>query len=80
MNIFGEPAAVRAGVGSIDSFSGHADRNELRRYVQDIGGNLKKIFVVHGEQSQALAFGDVLRTLKPRAEVVVPVHRQIVEI
>ncbi len=80
VNIFGEPAAVRAGVGSIDSFSGHADRNELRRYVQDIGGNLKKIFVVHGEQSQALAFGDVLRTLKPRAEVVVPVHRQIVEI
>jgi metallo-beta-lactamase family protein len=30
VNIFGEPHRVRAKVASIDSFSGHADRNEVR--------------------------------------------------
>src|SRR5438046_6311801 len=32
VNIFGEPHIVRAKVCSIDSFSGHADKNELRSY------------------------------------------------
>jgi len=80
VNIFGEPVAVRAQIGSIDSFSGHADKNELRRYVQAITGDIKKISVIHGEETQALAFAETLRTMKPKARVVVPEYRQIVEI
>ena len=38
VNIFGEPHEVRARIASIDSFSGHADKNELRRYVEAISG------------------------------------------
>jgi len=34
VNIFGEPHAVRARIASLDSFSGHADKSELRSYVQ----------------------------------------------
>src|SRR4051812_46521056 len=80
VNIFGEPCEVRAQIASIDSFSGHADKNELRRYVEGISGNLKKICVIHGEESQALAFAETLRALKPQAQVIVPVYQQIVEI
>lgn len=80
VNIFGEPHEVRARVDSIDAFSGHADKNELKRYVQAITGNLKKICVIHGEESQALAFAQTLRSMKPKAQVTVPEYRQIVEI
>jgi metallo-beta-lactamase family protein len=80
VNIFGEPYEVRAQIASLDSFSGHADRNELRRYVGAITGDIKKICVIHGEESQALAFAETLRKLKPKAEVIVPVYQQVVEI
>ena len=79
VNIFGEPHQVRARIVSLDSFSGHADRNELKRYVEGIGGDLKRITVIHGEESQALAFAETLRGLKPKAEVLVPEYKQAVE-
>jgi metallo-beta-lactamase family protein len=79
VNIFGEPHEVRARIASIDAFSGHADMHELRRYVENIGGNLKKIAVVHGEESQCLAFAETLRKIRPAAEVTVPVSGKIME-
>lgn len=80
VNIFGEPHPVRARVASIDAYSGHADKNELRRYVEALTGDIKKITVIHGEESQCLAFADTLRELKPQAEVVVPEYQQVVSI
>lgn len=80
VNIFGEPYEVRARVASLDSFSGHADKSELQDYVKKIGGKIKKIFVVHGEETQALAFGETLRGMKPNAEVLVPEYKQTVTI
>jgi len=80
VNIFGEPYEVRAKVVSIDAWSGHADKNELRRYVQAITGDIRKISVIHGEEAQALAFAETLRQMKPSAEVNVPVYQQVVEI
>ena len=79
VNIFGEPYDVKAQIASIDAFSGHADRTELRRYVEGITGNIKKICVIHGEESQALGFGETLRKMKPNAEVVVPQYLQKVD-
>ena len=80
VNIFGEPYPVRARVASLDAYSGHADKNELRRYVESLTGDLKKISVIHGEESQALAFAETLRGLKPAAEVIVPEYRQTVSV
>jgi len=79
VNIFGEPHAVRARIASIDSFSGHADKHELKRYVGGLTGDIKKIFVVHGEASQAFAFAETLKVMKPKAEVAVPDYRQSFE-
>src|SRR6266850_1861036 len=43
---------------------------------QGFSGNIKKISVIHGEESQCLAFAVTLRKLKPQAEVIVPEYRQ----
>jgi metallo-beta-lactamase family protein len=80
VNIFGEPHEVHAQVASIDSFSGHADKHELRRYVEAITGHIKKIAVIHGEEEQSLAFGETLREMKPKAEVLVPEYQQVWEV
>jgi metallo-beta-lactamase family protein len=79
VNIFGEPYEVRAQVAAIDAFSGHADRHELKRYVERITGDIKKIAVVHGEESQAQAFVETLKRMKPKAEVFAPVYQQVAE-
>lgn len=76
VNIFGEPHQVRARIASLDSFSGHADKNELRRYVDQIQGQIKGIAVIHGEESQALAFGETLRAMRPKAKVIVPEYQE----
>ena len=78
VNIFGEPHRVRAKVSSIDSFSGHADKHELKRYVEGIGGQIKKISVVHGDDPQVSAFAEALQAIKPEAEIVVPDYRQAI--
>jgi len=80
VNIFGEPVAVRAKIAAIDSFSGHADKSELSHYVEGITGDIKKIFCIHGEESQCLAHAETLRAMKPKAEVIVPEYKQAVEI
>ena len=78
VNIFGEPYPVRAKVAAIDAYSGHADKNELRRYVDRLTGNIKKITVIHGEEPQAMAFAETLRQLRPKAEVLVPEYKQVI--
>ncbi len=80
VNIFGDPCDVRAKVVSLDTYSGHADKNELRAYVQRLSGNFKKIFCIHGEEAQCLAHGETLRAMKPQSQVIVPEYRQMVEI
>jgi metallo-beta-lactamase family protein len=80
VNIFGEPHEVRARIASLDSFSGHADKNELLRYLRGVSGDLRQIAVIHGEAEQALAFGATLRNLKPASEVLVPEYLQTMEV
>jgi len=80
VNIFGEPYKVRATVETIDAFSGHADKNELRAWAQQVTGALRGIFVIHGEEEPALAFADTLRSLHPGANVQVPAFAESVEL
>ncbi len=80
VNIFGEPYKVRAAVETIDAFSGHADKNELRLWAEQLTGNLRGIYVVHGEEEPAEAFAATLRELHPGADVRVPVFGDIAEL
>jgi metallo-beta-lactamase family protein len=80
VNIFGDPYAVRAKIVSLDTYSGHADKSELKQYVQRITGNIRRVFCIHGEESQCLAHAETLRAMKPKASVLVPEYQQVVEI
>lgn len=60
VNIFGEPHDLRAEVIVLNSFSGHADRNELLSYIGQFDRkHLRNVFLVHGdpEQEEKLASG-----------------------
>ena len=76
VNIFGKSYDVKAKVESHDAFSGHADRDELIAHVEACTGGMKDIYVVHGEEKSALAFGETLGKLKPNARVTVPVRNE----
>jgi len=70
--IFGVPTRRRAQVIRLNGFSAHADRNDLLSYVRAIRPHPKKVFVVHGEERQSLAFEMTLREEFPGMEVEVP--------
>jgi metallo-beta-lactamase family protein len=54
VRIFGEPREVRAEVVVLNSFSAHADRNELVGYAGQFPvQSVREIFLVHGDADQA---------------------------
>jgi len=71
IKIFGEMVERRAEVESIGGYSAHADKHELRAWVQRLGGPIRRAFVVHGEPDAAQAMGQIL-TEEGVGEVVIP--------
>jgi metallo-beta-lactamase family protein len=63
VRIFGDEFVRRAQVKIINGFSGHADSAELLRWVTAGAKQLRGAYLVHGEESQALAFADKVRAL-----------------
>lgn len=61
VRIFGEEHAVKAKIYVLNSFSAHADRDELREYFGKFTkGTLEKIFLVHGDPDQQEALRSML--------------------
>jgi len=61
VSIFGVNYKVRAHLKSIQSYSGHADYNELLRYLGSQNPDkVKKVFVIHGEEDARTAFANQL--------------------
>jgi metallo-beta-lactamase family protein len=60
VRIFGEEYQLKADVEILQSFSAHADRNDLLEYVKPLKGRVKGIYLVHGEEEQAR---ELLKTL-----------------
>ena len=55
VSILGQKYPVRAHVCSLDSFSGHADHEELLAYFARTGGRKGKVCLVHGEPTATKA-------------------------
>ena len=49
VRILGQDLTIGAETVTIDGYSAHADREELRRWVRDLGGPVKRACCVHGE-------------------------------
>ncbi len=72
VTIFGVSTQRRAQVVRLNGFSAHADRGDLLAYVGSINPLPRKVFVVHGEERQSLAFSMTLQKEFPGMEVEVP--------
>ena len=53
--MMGIEVAVKADIKKINSFSAHADANELIKWVLGFKKKPKKIFIVHGEEKSTIA-------------------------
>ncbi len=61
IKIFGEPCPLNAKVVVMDSFSGHADKNELLQFVMDFKKKPKQVILVHGEEQASLTYAETLK-------------------
>ena len=68
IKLFGEEKMVNADIKTMDSFSAHADRKEMKEFLSN-QTKLKKIYLVHGEIDrqekfktylQAAGFGEII--------------------
>jgi len=61
VNIFGEKHVISCKIKIMDYFSGHADQKELIDYLRlNPKNKLKNIFLVHGEESEAIPLKEKL--------------------
>lgn len=77
VSIFGQPHDVRLRVEKIESFSAHADRDELLAWLKRIR-KVGQIYLVHGEEAQGLALAGRLAAAAFAAQL--PAPRQQVSI
>ncbi len=61
--IFGEPMRLRAEVARLNALSGHADQQELLRWMKPLVPELKKVFLVHGEPAQSAALAEAIHEI-----------------
>jgi metallo-beta-lactamase family protein len=79
VRILGEPHHIEAEVATIDGYSAHAGRDELRRWVKELGGPIQRAFCVHGESESLVAMQKILQEEGVK-EVHVPNHGDKFEI
>ena len=78
--IFGELYKVKVKIESFDGFFGYVDKSELVDYVKSLTGDIKKIFVVHGEEDLSLVFVDTFCQFKSSVKVIVPELNELFEV
>lgn len=65
VRILGDLYPVRARICSLDSFSGHADHQELLEYFHRTGGAKSQVYLVHGEKECTAAMKKALQAFHP---------------
>ena len=61
IKIYGKKIRINAQIKAIGSYSAHADQPQLLNWINNVK-NLKKIFIVHGENEQALEFAKAINS------------------
>ena len=58
VRILGQNYPVKAKIVQLNGFSGHADRDQLLRWLSALKRPPRRVFVVHGEEDSARSFAD----------------------
>jgi len=80
VNILGDEFEVHAGIEILDSFSGHADHDELLGWFDRVQGPKKNVFLVHGEPDRSSALKAALDAKHGESSVKIAVMNQAVEL
>ena len=80
VNILGDEFEVKAEIETLDSFSGHADHDELLDWFSRVGGEKKRVFLVHGEPERSDKLRDALAEQHPTGHIEVARLMQTVEL
>ena len=72
IKLFGEWKFVNAQIEIMDSFSAHADRNEILDFASNQKQSAKKIFLVHGELERQQALRSFLEAHNFKATIEIP--------
>jgi len=76
VSIFGVKYKVKANLANIQSYSGHADYNELLRFLKTQNPEMvRKFFIIHGEEDTRTAFSAQLSNVGFR-DVVIPQYKE----
>ena len=76
IKIFNQMYKVNAEVVILESFSAHADKDDLDEFIKGIKG-LKKIMLVHGEPSQSEAFAERIKTYSDAEPIVMEPEKTV---
>lgn len=79
IRIYGEERSIRAEVFTIDGYSAHADKDELRRWVRDLGGPVARAFCVHGDPDALIGMKAILEE-EGVGQVDIPRHGERFEL
>lgn len=79
VKLFGETIKVNAEIVKLQGISGHADRTGLIKWISSFQPAPEKVFVVHGEESVAEGFAQLLRE-KLALNVDVPNHSSVYDL
>jgi metallo-beta-lactamase family protein len=80
VSILGDEFKVNADIEILDSFSGHADHDELLGWFDRVQGPKKRVFLVHGEPERSSALKAALDVKHTEGRVEVAVMGQQVEL
>jgi len=80
VKIFGKLYKLNAEVVVMNTFSGHADRNDLLNYVDNITPRCKTFVFVHGEEDALGDFANTVKYNRPNARVEIPDRGETIEL
>lgn len=80
VNILGDEFQVHADIEILDSYSGHADHDELLGWFDRVKGPKSRIFLVHGEPERSAALKAALDEKHPEGRVEIAEMNQHVEL
>jgi len=72
LKIFGVMYPMRAERVVLNTYSGHADRNDLLAYIDGVGARCKTFILVHGEQQATRDLAAAVQERRPDARVLIP--------
>ena len=79
VKIYGKDYKLRAQVKTLHEFSAHADQNDLSSYISHIK-NLQRLFLVHTELPQAIAFKSLIEKSYLALPIEIPIMGQSFEV